>query len=271
MLAQKAYMLFYVRDRSSTIKRSVDVAGKDKFSVNGLGNKIVPQSAPTSNGEAQNNGVERKLNTAECIPVKIKTDAAGKCQSSSAMGTTSDHPSQEVVSSLPISRNNGQMMPKEGSKTLADPRKLPFCRDPMMPVVTSTGDQKLTEDALPALLKDNAVITTYRGSDTSSISHVQSNGRLCVSNGCSADINLATLTAEMNDPAFPETTEKHPKKLLIENNKMDSKKIRSKNEPINIPCKSSSMKQPIQKEVFSKKDVAQQVALFFPLCCSFHD
>ncbi|XP_010942106.2 ubiquitin carboxyl-terminal hydrolase 23 [Elaeis guineensis] len=255
VLAQKAYMLFYVRDRSSTIKRSVDVAGKDNISVNGPGNKTVLHSAPTSNGAVQTNGVERKLNLAECISVKIKTDAASKCQSSSAMGTTSDHPAQEVVCSLQISRNNGQVMPKEASKTLADLKKLPFCKDPTMPVLTSKGDQKLTEDlAQPALLKDNAVITTYHGSDTSSIPRVQSNGRLCLSNGCSADIKLATLTTEMNDSAFPETTEKHPNKLLIENNMM----VPSKNKPINIPCKSSSMKQCIQKEVFSKKDVAQQ-------------
>ncbi|KAG1326583.1 ubiquitin carboxyl-terminal hydrolase 23 [Cocos nucifera] len=292
VLAQKAYMLFYVRDRSSTIKRSVDVAGKDIISVNGPGNKMVPQSAPTSNGAVQTNGVERKLNTADFISVKIKTDAASKCQSSSAMGTTSDHPVRKVVCSLQISRNNGQVMPKEASKTLADPKKLPFCKDPTMPVVTSTGDQKLMEDlAQPALLKGNAVITTYHGSDTFCVPHVQSNGRLSLSNGCSADIKFATLTAEMNDPAFPDTTEKHPKKLLIENiadikfatltaemndpafpdttekhpkkllienNMMDSNKIPSKNEPINIPCKSSSMKQSIQKEVFGKKGVAQQ-------------
>ncbi|XP_008799649.2 ubiquitin carboxyl-terminal hydrolase 23 isoform X2 [Phoenix dactylifera] len=258
VLAQKAYMLFYVRDKSSTMKRSVDVAGKDNIFLNGPGNKIVPQSSPTSNGAVQNNGVERKLNTAECISVKIKTNAASKCQSSSAMGTTSDHPVQQVIYSLQISRNNGLAMPKEASKTSAD-AKLPFCKDPTMPVVTSTGDQKLTEDlAQPALLKDNAVITTYHGSDTSSIPHVQSNCRLCLSNGCNADNKLATLTGEMNDPAFPKTSEKHPKKLLIENNMMDSNKIPSKNEPINVPGQSSSMKQSIQKEVFSKKDVAQQ-------------
>ncbi|XP_026661735.2 ubiquitin carboxyl-terminal hydrolase 23-like isoform X2 [Phoenix dactylifera] len=267
VLAQKAYMLFYVRDRSSLIKRSVDVAHKDNLYANGPVNKLVTRSAVTSNGAAKNSGVERRLSTAECISAKIKSDC--NRQSDFVGGTSSDHPLQEVVSSLQNSQNNGQVMPKDAlnllrnggviseglqQTTLPAPKKLPFCKDPKMPVVTSTRDQKLKEDlAQPALLKDNTVTTTYHGSDTSFIHGVQSNDRFHLCNGCNADMKSDILTAEPNDTASPKITEKHAKKLLTENNMMDSK-----NKPSIFPNQSSPMKQSIQKGVFSEKHVEQQ-------------
>lgn len=271
VLAQKAYMLFYVRDRSSSVKRSVGVAHKDNLSVNGPVTKFVPQSAATSNGAVKNSGVERKLSTAECISAKIKYDA--NRQSDFVGGTSSDHPSQEVASSVQNSQNSGQAMPKYASNlhrnggviseglqqtTLPDPKRLPFCKDLKMPVVTSTKNQKLKEDlAQPALLKDNTVTTAYRGSDTSFIHGVQSNDIFHLSNGCNAGMKSDILTAELNDNAFPKTTEKHAKKLLAENNMMDCK-----NKPSNVPKQLSPMKQSTQKEVFSSNHVGQQVALF---------
>ena len=188
VLAQKAYMLFYVRDRSSSIRRSVDVAHKDNLSANGPVNKLFSQSAVTSNTAVKNCGVERKLSTAECISAEIKSDA--NHQSDFVGGISSDHPSQEVVSSVQNSQNSGQVMPKDASNLhrnggviseglqLPDPKELPFYKDPKMPIVTSTEDQKLNEDlAQQALLKDNTVTTTNHGSDTSFIHGVQSNDR----------------------------------------------------------------------------------------------
>ncbi|KAG1364374.1 ubiquitin carboxyl-terminal hydrolase 23 [Cocos nucifera] len=261
VLAQKAYMLFYVRDRSSSIKRSVDVAHEDNLSAKGPVNKLFPQSAATSNSAVKNSGVERKLSTAECISAKIKSDA--NCQSDFVGGISSDHPSQEVVYSVQNSQNSGRVMPKYASnlhrnggvisegQQLPDPKKLPFCKDLKMPVVTSTKDQKLKEDSeQQALLKDDTATTTYHGSDTSFIHGVQSNDRFHLSNGCNAGMKLDLLTAKPNVNAFPKTTEKHAKKLLAENNMMDSK-----NKPFkkNVPNQSSPMKQSMQEEVFSKK------------------
>ncbi|KAJ8562192.1 hypothetical protein K7X08_011483 [Anisodus acutangulus] len=55
VLEQKAYMLFYVRDRKSPVpKKSVDVARNDNVITNGIGNKIYPNHSQRFKDTVQN-------------------------------------------------------------------------------------------------------------------------------------------------------------------------------------------------------------------------
>ncbi|KAJ6827686.1 ubiquitin carboxyl-terminal hydrolase 36 [Iris pallida] len=65
VLAQKAYMLFYVRDRTSAIKGSTGVACKDNVPTNAPGNKMVPQSSCVFTGFVFNGITEGKSRISE--------------------------------------------------------------------------------------------------------------------------------------------------------------------------------------------------------------
>ncbi|KAJ6836555.1 ubiquitin carboxyl-terminal hydrolase 36 [Iris pallida] len=104
VLAQKAYMLFYVRDRSSAIKGSTGVACKDNVPTNAPGNKMVPQSSCVFNRFVCNGMPERKPRISECVSA-IRKPNDNSC----------GQPCSAVVYSLETSssQKNGNSTPKE--------------------------------------------------------------------------------------------------------------------------------------------------------------
>ncbi|THU57528.1 hypothetical protein C4D60_Mb03t04470 [Musa balbisiana] len=105
VLVQKAYMLFYVRDRGSTPKGSINTVCKDNISARAIGKKLIPESSSlVSNGAAQISATERKLSTSESISVKTRTDATNI--QSGLVDASSPNPLHQAASTLRKNDNN---------------------------------------------------------------------------------------------------------------------------------------------------------------------
>ncbi|CAL9046816.1 ubiquitin carboxyl-terminal hydrolase 23-like isoform X1 [Musa acuminata AAA Group] len=105
VLVQKAYMLFYVRDRGSTPKGSINTVCKDNISASAIGKKLIPESSSlVSNGAAQISATERKLSTSESISVKTRTDATNI--HSGLVDASSPNPLHQAASTLRKNDNN---------------------------------------------------------------------------------------------------------------------------------------------------------------------
>nr|XP_009391112.1 PREDICTED: ubiquitin carboxyl-terminal hydrolase 23-like [Musa acuminata subsp. malaccensis] len=105
VLVQKAYMLFYVRDRGSTPKGSINTVCKDNISASAIGKKLIPESSSlVSSGAAQISATERKLSTSESISVKTRTDATNI--QSGLVDASSPNPLHQAASTLRKNDNN---------------------------------------------------------------------------------------------------------------------------------------------------------------------
>lgn len=98
-------MLFYVRDRGSTPKGSINTVCKDNISASAIGKKLIPESSSlVSNGAAQISATERKLSTSESISVKTRTDATNI--HSGLVDASSPNPLHQAASTLRKNDNN---------------------------------------------------------------------------------------------------------------------------------------------------------------------
>jgi len=187
VLAQKAYMLFYVRDISSVTKRSVDI-GRDNIMANAPGSKVIPHPVALLNRGIQN--TERKLNILECSSAKSKVDETSQGQPVSVVRNLSGP-------SLLIDAKNGNSIKKEspplqhnGHASLRQTTFSQNCevlsdglqnstlsKDSMIlenplgkapAAITSSHNQKAGQDlAHPCHLKDNGVTTPSHGNGAS--------------------------------------------------------------------------------------------------------
>ncbi|XP_072978058.1 ubiquitin carboxyl-terminal hydrolase 23 [Typha angustifolia] len=199
VLAQKAYMLFYFRDRSSTIKK--DVVHKNTIFANSHGNKLVLASVSSSKGAVQNGVVERKLSTSACSSMNFKTDAIADCQSIPATNMPVDQPAQGTPASLqknddmkweqdPISQKNSLILPNKASKLqtngdamstemqqmMLNCTKSPCLKDSLAASLPNTRENKMAEDSkLQDKSKDKGLSLPSLGIDARNHLHDSSN------------------------------------------------------------------------------------------------
>ncbi|CAL9754683.1 unnamed protein product [Musa acuminata subsp. burmannicoides] len=88
VLAQKAYMLFYVRDRTSLPKGSVNMVHKDNISASATERKLIPESSLALNGAVKN-----------CVRT-----CSTNVQSGSVKDTLSLHPLPQAILTLQKSK-----------------------------------------------------------------------------------------------------------------------------------------------------------------------
>lgn len=120
VLEQKAYMLFYVRDRRSLMpKKSVDVFNKENIVTNIIENNKCSSSSLGLKGTVQNVLIERRLCTSECSVTSAQRDALG--------GGSAKHPSLKE----PSVKSNGLVM-AEGSVVLEDLLLEPSLKEPLL-------------------------------------------------------------------------------------------------------------------------------------------
>lgn len=147
VLAQKAYMLFYVRNRSSIPKRFENSFCKDMANPNGK--KLIPQPSLVSNGVVQNGLTEKLQSPMEPTSAKLQTSSA-VAQASSAMNVSSNELLTQTMSPLlngdssknkiPELQNNNHVIGgkfstlKDGSsikKGLQQTSSAPFSKSPV--------------------------------------------------------------------------------------------------------------------------------------------
>eukprot|EP00268_Persea_americana_P043304 TRINITY_DN434_c0_g1_i1.p1 TRINITY_DN434_c0_g1~~TRINITY_DN434_c0_g1_i1.p1 ORF type:complete len:872 (+),score=171.46 TRINITY_DN434_c0_g1_i1:153-2768(+) len=103
VLEQKAYMLFYVRDRKSTAapKKPLDVVSRDTVASNTMGNKELLVSSLGSNEAIQNGQMERGLDASKCASsITRSLPVSSHCQSTSTVRTSLQQPITKVASGL---------------------------------------------------------------------------------------------------------------------------------------------------------------------------
>ncbi|KAG6466736.1 hypothetical protein ZIOFF_075438 [Zingiber officinale] len=117
VLAQKAYMLFYVRNRSSIPKGFENLFCKDRANQNGK--KLIPQSSLVLNGVVQNGLTEKCHSPMEPTSSQLQISSA-VAHSASAMNVSSNELSTQMLSPLlnggtsknkiPELQNNNQVL-----------------------------------------------------------------------------------------------------------------------------------------------------------------
>lgn len=226
VLAQKAYMLFYVRD-SSAIKISADVVRKGNMLANAPSSKVILQPASTLNGAT----TERKSSFSECGSAKSKVDDTFHSQTISMVGNSSGELLATEASSV-VKNGNAiqkasclQANSEELSNGLQlttpsrDSTKLKNPSTDRPRVITSSHNQKETKDvAHPFQLKENGGITTSHvnaASDTCEREKVQEKSGLY--NGCNGEVGSSIVAAQPINSGLL-NLQKHSKNLLRRNN-----------------------------------------------------
>ncbi|KAF8393036.1 hypothetical protein HHK36_021277 [Tetracentron sinense] len=125
VLEQKAYMLFYVRDRRNIApKKPFDVVRKENTVAYSIGNKKCSVFAQVLEGTVQNGQIDRRLSTADCSATVTRRDALG--------GGILKVPLLKEASVL---KTNGLVMAEHSvakkDTTLEPSLKVPLLKDPM--------------------------------------------------------------------------------------------------------------------------------------------
>lgn len=103
VLEQKAYMLFYVRDRKRTAapKKPLDVVSRDTVASNTTGNKELLVSSLGPNEAIQNGQMERGLDASKCASsITRALPVSSHCQSTSTVRTSLQQPITKEASGL---------------------------------------------------------------------------------------------------------------------------------------------------------------------------
>ncbi|KAA8522873.1 hypothetical protein F0562_009296 [Nyssa sinensis] len=158
VLEQKAYMLFYVRNRKNFVpKKPVDVVQKDKFAINAMGNKTHSNSNHSLKEAKQNGLVEKKLNGVD--------SSAAACHRNALVAGASN---KTLIKEPSVQKSNGFVVVKCNKDSVLEPSsKLPLLKDP----VKELSVRNLNGEGLPpsspsvkgsddTLELDNAMITT---------------------------------------------------------------------------------------------------------------
>ncbi|XP_020110457.1 ubiquitin carboxyl-terminal hydrolase 23-like [Ananas comosus] len=223
VLSQKAYMLFYVRDRSLIVKRSVDGVQKDSLSKCGPGNRANCEIVSGTKGANQNGGAGTKISTSICSMVNLKKDPTISCQPSSMIKIQFSQSSQEAASSV---RNGGNEnldeAPKSANKNVScanqssnlqlngnvSSKGLGHCLKESVAANDNT-DQKVADDSSKQdQPKDNPIVIPSHKKDTSFEPENDSN---CL------DVKVKSnyLHAGSKNSAFPEPTSEVLAKTLV--------------------------------------------------------
>jgi len=234
VLAQKAYMLFYVRDRSSVTKGSIDVR-KDTVMANAPGNKVIPHPAILLNRGIQN--AERKLTILECNSAKSKVDETSQGQPVSLVRNLSGQPllidaknGKSIKKESPPLQHNGHTSIRQttflqnaeglsnGLQNSTPSKDSMILENPVgkaPPAITSSHNQKAVQDlAHPCHLKDNGGITTSHDNDAS-LTH--ENGQIFEKKSrlynCCNGKGPSILAAQPINSRLSNLTEKHTEKF----------------------------------------------------------
>ncbi|WOL19379.1 ubiquitin carboxyl-terminal hydrolase 23-like [Canna indica] len=100
VLAQKAYMLFYVRDRSLVRNGSVNMVCKDNISANATNKKLISESSLVSNGVIQKSLIGKKLSISESVSTEWRSYST-TIQSGLAVETSSHKPLAQASCFMP--------------------------------------------------------------------------------------------------------------------------------------------------------------------------
>ncbi|XP_072952800.1 ubiquitin carboxyl-terminal hydrolase 23-like isoform X1 [Typha angustifolia] len=236
VLEQKAYMLFYVRDRTPTVKSSVNAVRKDNVAANASGNKMVSQPLLGLNSAIQNGSLERKLNGSIFTSDKIKTNVTVSGNSTLVCNTSLNQPLKELNS---CSWNDCKIKLVEGPYTQDDSDEVsniqPNCnafptkaqqetskdsREICDPSPTSTTHQKSTEElSQKTQPKYNCIAITPPGKDASfTRERIKSGVGGChLSNDSDAVVKSYKFTSQQQNPAFSGlTSEIYAKRVVAE-------------------------------------------------------
>ncbi|XP_020244371.1 ubiquitin carboxyl-terminal hydrolase 36 [Asparagus officinalis] len=262
VLGQKAYMLFYVRDRSSAVKRSADFSQKENMLSSALGSKVICRP-PFTNGAMQNS--ERNLSISTCSSTKFKTD-------DTSHGSTTQKES-------PTSQNNGQATVRQDTcleancevssdqLQLKDSVKLENPLTQMPPVTTSSQNKQATNESThPSDSKDNGIITTSHstGSSFTRESQQVAQEKSGLNSGCNRKVVLSVLAAQPTSNLLSQDGLHNDGTInaISQNNdnpcKMEIDRA-SANKKSKTVCKQlAGIKGNIKKEHFNEKSAAHQ-------------
>ncbi|KAJ8478316.1 hypothetical protein OPV22_022043 [Ensete ventricosum] len=235
VLEQKAYMLFYVRDRSSIVKKSSEMVQKDCISTNPPVKKLIPHSALVIKGAVLNCLVDGKLSTLESSSAIL---SRSKCTSSDSQlpGVAFLQENDNNVQKEDVApQSDSQLLGREAallransdilSNVLQQGKKsadAASSKEFMMPVAQII-QQRLIEDSIePAQDKDFVVMVTHVNDATVTSESDQTNsGKCLLSNDCDEEVKSDMLLSVPNNASCSDSSpQQHHEKILKQINKM---------------------------------------------------
>ncbi|CAL9182291.1 unnamed protein product [Musa hybrid cultivar] len=277
VLEEKAYMLFYVRDRSSIVNKSSEMIQKDCVSTNPPGKKLIPHSALVIKGAVLNCLVDAKLSTLESSSAILKSYPITDCHPDSGIGTSSDSQlpgvaflrendnniqnenvapqsdSQLLGRETALLRANSDIMSnalQQGKKSVDAASSKEF----MMPV-SQIIQQRLIEDSIkPARDKDFVVMVTHVNDATVTSESDQTNsGKCLLSNDWNEEVKSDVLLSVPNNASFSDSSpQQHHEKILKQINMHENDDVAiaiyhnndalSKKGTSNVPADKNSLK-----------------------------
>ncbi|XP_058114075.1 ubiquitin carboxyl-terminal hydrolase 23 isoform X2 [Magnolia sinica] len=256
VLEQKAYMLFYVRDkRSSSPKKPLDVVRKENMAVNATGNKEIPVSAASPSKQTTQNGKMEKRFTSKCSDSISKTDtltSQGQPFSSpctSLKDSVSKKVSASQASGLGMAERLQQFAPSKDPKFDPSSRdstpKEPSLKDPSVSGNTTEGP--LTENGYKTTsLPDDATVAKQSSKIDPGSVHRSSDHN---NNGSSK--NSSVLVAPRNDQnEFQNTSLTEP---VTANGRCESGDLLNGSSPHDTLCQSTGENDTQLEETISIK------------------
>lgn len=225
VLAQKAYMLFYVRDTSSVIKRSVDVVRKNNILAGAPGSKMISHPASTLNGAIQN--AERKLGISEGSSAKSKAHGTSNGRPISVVGNLPRQP-------LPIdAKNVNEEVLSIGLLRTTMSQDSTISENLLEKNTTSNDNQDALKDICSSHLKDNGVIVTSNVNDVSfSCGNGQNLGKL--------ESGIVAAQQPIISSMLNLTYDKHTKNLVKQNSLDNEGTANGVAQNNDIPCKTDA-------------------------------
>ncbi|URE10292.1 ubiquitin carboxyl-terminal hydrolase [Musa troglodytarum] len=239
VLEQKAYMLFYVRDRSSIVKKSSEMFQKDCVSTSPPGKKLIPHSSLVIKGAVLNCLVDGKLSTLESSSAIPKSYPITDCHPDSGIGTSSDSQlpgvaflrendddiqnedvapqsySQLLGREAALLRANSDILSnvlQQGKKSVDAASSKEF----MMPVAQIIQQRLIEDSCEPARDKDFVVMVTQVNDASVTTESDQTNsGKCLLSNDCNEEVKSDMLLSVPNNASCSDSSpQQHHEKIL---------------------------------------------------------
>ncbi|KAK6944358.1 Peptidase C19, ubiquitin carboxyl-terminal hydrolase [Dillenia turbinata] len=150
VLDQKAYMLFYVRDRKRCLpKKPVDTVEKQGIVANGIGNKFYSTSGKIIKEAAQNSLTEKRFGSTAILGTVTSSNAIRACSSNESVLT-------EISSPKTDGRRVAECLTMKRAPALEAPSEVPLINNPVKE--HSSVKPKIEQHALEGLQSSTAIV-----------------------------------------------------------------------------------------------------------------
>ncbi|KAK6942294.1 Peptidase C19, ubiquitin carboxyl-terminal hydrolase [Dillenia turbinata] len=233
VLDQKAYMLFYVRDRKKCLpKKPVDTAEKQGIVANGVGNKFYSKSGNILKEAFQNSLTEKRFGSTAILGTVTSSDAMRACSSNESVLT-------EISSPKTDSKRMAECLTMKRVPALEAPSGVLLVNDPVKE--HSSVKSKIEQHKIEGLQSSTAIVA---GSGSTPVLEIHS------------FITAVTETKSVDDGNAKElsvSVEQAPKSNSLENSSHDELAMGDVTSKVEVPPVEQVLAEKIFMDIDSRK------------------